>query len=184
MEIWKLIILGVVIGSNNLAVAFALGALQIRSYWWRIVLIFGLFEFFIPLVGVFIGRQFSQFIADYASYIGGSLLIVLGIIMSYKSYTKASENEAYLLRKITTWTGIISLSAGLSLDNLIVGFSIGLKDFHPITAASVIAGSSIIFTLFGLNVGSYLHKKFRTWTDIGTALLLILIGIATFLGWI
>lgn len=184
MEIWKLFILGIVIGSNNLAVAFALGALQIRSYWWRIILTFGLFEFFIPLVGVFIGRQFSQFIADYASYVGGALLIILGLFMSYKSFTNSSHNKAYLLRKITTWTGIISLSAGLSLDNLIVGFSIGLKNFHPITTASVIAGSSIIFTVIGLNFGNYLHKSFRTWTDVGTALLLIAIGVATFIGWI
>tara|TARA_B100000508_G_scaffold141095_1_gene146747 strand:- start:24064 stop:24618 length:555 start_codon:yes stop_codon:yes gene_type:complete len=184
MELWKLFVLGIVIGSNNLAVAFALGSLNIRSYWWRIILTFGLFEFFIPLVGIFIGREFSKYIADYASYIGGSLLLLIGILIIYSALSKDDNHESKLLSKITSWTGIISISAGMSLDNLVVGFSIGLQEIHPLTSASVIATSSIVFTLFGLNVGKYLKKKFRVWTEIGAATLLLLIGFATLMEWI
>lgn len=179
MEFWKLLILGVVIGSNNLAVAFALGALNIRAYWWRIVLTFGLFEFFIPLVGIFIGKQISHFIADYASIVGGSILILLGLVVVTKSLTDSEKNERNLQHQVTTWTGVISLSAGLSLDNLIVGFSIGLKEFSPITTSTVIAVSSVLFTLLGLNFGKYLKEKFRTWTELVASFLLILVGLAT-----
>lgn len=180
METWKLFVLGAVIGSNNLAVAFALGTLQLRSYWWRIILTFGVFEFIIPLLGIFIGQQFSNYIADYASYVGGGLLLLFGCILFYKSFTSSEETGAILLQKVVTWTGLISLSLGLSLDNLIVGFSIGLQNFHPLTTATVIAVSSILFTIIGLNFGKFLSVKFRLWTERMAALLLIFLGNATF----
>lgn len=184
MEVWKLFLLGIVIGSNNLAVAFTLGALNVRYFWWRIIFIFGVFEFVIPLIGVFIGQQFASYIVEYASYVGGSLLLIFGIFMVYKSFNSSLENEGYLLRKVTSWTGIISLAAGLSLDNLIVGFSIGLQNFHPVTTASVIAVSSVVFTFIGLNTGKYLKDRFKKSTDLFSALLLILLGVATLFEWL
>lgn len=184
MEVWKLFLLGVVISSNNLAVAFSLGALNIRYFWWRIIAVFGVFEFVIPLVGVFIGQQFSEFIADYVAYIGGSILLLFGLFMVYKSFNSSLEDEEYLLKKVTSWTGIISLAAGLSLDNLIVGFSIGLQNFHPVTTASVIAVSSVIFTFIGLNTGKYLKERFKKSTDLFSAILLIFLGIATLFEWL
>lgn len=184
MDIWKLVLLGIVIGSNNLAVAFGLGALNIRAYWWRIIVVFGFFEFFIPLVGVFIGRQFSALIADYASIVGGTLLVLFGLFILYKTLRSSKSDEQGLLDQITSWSGIISLSAGLSLDNLIVGFSIGLQNVHPLTVATVIAFSSVFFTLIGLNFGEYLKAQFRTWTDIGAATLLIALGVATWFSWL
>lgn len=184
MEVWKLFLLGIVIGSNNLAVAFSLGALNIRAFWWRIIVVFGAFEFVIPLVGVFIGQQFSEFIADYASYIGGGILLIFGLFMVYKSFNSSLEDEEYLLKKIVSWTGVISLAAGLSLDNLIVGFSIGLQNFSPITTASVIAISSVVFTFIGLNTGKYLKEHFKKSTDLFSAVLLILLGIATLFEWL
>lgn len=179
MEVWKLFLLGAVIGSNNLAVAFSLGALPTRSYWLRIIVIFGVFEFVIPLVGIFIGQQFSQIIADYASYVGGGILLVFGVFMVYKSFNSSLEDEEYLLKKVVSWTGVFSLAAGLSLDNLIVGFSIGLQNFSPLTTASVIAISSVVFTFIGLNTGKYLKDRFKKSTDLFSAVLLILLGIAT-----
>jgi putative Mn2+ efflux pump MntP len=184
MEVWKLFLLGVVIGSNNLAVAFTLGALDVRYFWWRIIAVFGVFEFVIPLVGIFIGQHFSEYIADYATYVGGGILLLFGLFMVYKSFNSSLEDEEYLLRKVTSWAGIISLATGLSLDNLIVGFSIGLQNFHPLTTAAVIAFSSIVFTFIGLNTGKYLKEHFKKSTDLFSAVLLIMLGVATLLEWL
>lgn len=183
MEVWKLVILGVVIGSNNLAVAFALGAMDTRPYWLRIIVVFGIFEFLIPLVGIIIGKQLSTVIASYASYIGGGILLILGFFMIFKSSKSFKKEESHLLKKVNSWTGIIALSAGLSIDNLIVGFSIGLQNFHPITTSSVIAVSSVLFTIIGLNTGKYLGDHFRKVTEIFAAILLLLLGIATIFEW-
>ena len=184
MELWKLFILGAVIGSNNLAVAFALGAMHTRSFWLRIILVFAVFEFIIPLVGILIGQQFSTVIASYASYIGGGLLITFGLFMMYKRFQSNKKAEVNLSKKVTSWWGIISLSAGLSIDNLIVGFSIGLQNFHPLTTSTVIASSSVLFTIIGLNTGKHLKHHYRKVTDVFAAFLLLLLGVATIFEWI
>ena len=129
MEVWKLFILGIVIGSNNLAVAFALGAMDTRPFWLRITVVFGIFEFVIPLIGILIGQQVSRHIASYVSYIGGGILLIFGLFMIYKSFKSYKKEESNLLEKVTSWLGIISLSAGLSIDNLIVGFSMELQQY-------------------------------------------------------
>lgn len=184
MEVWKLVLLGIIIGCNNLAVAFAIGAMDTRDFWWRIIVIFGVFEFVIPLVGILIGQQFSTVIASYASYLGGGILLLFGIFMLYKSFKASKNEETYLLNKVKTWTGIISLAAGLSLDNLLVGFSIGLQNFHPLTTSTVIAASSVLFTIVGLNSGKYLKHHYRKPTNVFSAFLLIVLGLATFFKWI
>lgn len=184
MEEWKLLILGVVIGSNNLAVAFAFGTMDTRPYWWRIIVVFGIFEFVIPLVGILIGQQFSTFIASYASFIGGGILVIFGLFMIYKNFKYNKKEESNLLKKATSWLGIISLSAGLSVDNLIVGFSMGLQNFHPLTISAVIAGSSVLFTFIGLNTGKHVKHHFRKVTDTVAAFLLLLLGIATIFEWL
>lgn len=184
MEVWKLVLLGMVIGSNNLAVAFAIGALDTKAFWWRIIVIFGVFEFVIPLVGILIGQEFSTFIASFASYLGGGILLLFGVFMLYKSFQPTKKEDSFLLNKVKSWSGIITLSASLSLDNLLVGFSIGLQNYHPLTTSSVIAISSILFTIVGLNSGKYLKHQYRKPTDIFSAFLLIALGLASLLEWI
>ena len=95
MEIWKLLILGLVIGSNNLAVAFALGAMDTRPFWLRIIITFGVFEFVIPLVGILIGQHLSTFITNYASYVGGGILLIFGAYMVYKSIRSYEEKSNF-----------------------------------------------------------------------------------------
>lgn len=183
MTLWKLVILGVIVGSNNLAVAFGIGALKVRSYWLRIILVFGFFEFVIPLLGVFIGKQFHEFISDYAAHIGGGILIILGGYILIKSLT-SKQSTQNLSDKVISWTGLISLALGLSIDNLIVGFSIGLKEVNPLKVASIISICSMLFAFIGLKVGAYLSAIHQKKTEIASSILLILLGLAVLLEWL
>ncbi|HUG45987.1 MAG TPA: manganese efflux pump, partial [Sphingomicrobium sp.] len=70
----ELLILGAIIGSNNFATALALGALGQKVRRWRIVLTFGLFEFFIPLLGLWLGQRASGFVAGSVDWLGPALL--------------------------------------------------------------------------------------------------------------
>lgn len=179
MSLWKLIVLGIIIGSNNLAVAFGIGALKVRSYWLRIILVFGFFEFVIPLVGIFIGKQFHDFISNYAHYVGGSILFMLGVYILLKNLIETKKTND-LTDKIMSWTGLLSLALGLSFDNLIVGFSLGLKEVNPLKIASVISICSMLFAYIGLRVGSYLSSIHQQKTEIASSVLLILLALAVF----
>ena len=183
MDAVDLILLGVIIGSNNLAVSFALGALKTKKYHLRIVVIFGIFEFFIPLLGLIIGTFFKDFIDDYATLIGTIILIALGAFTIGNAFIKKSDTQA-LTQKIASYKGLISLAFGLSLDDLMVGFSLGLRDVNPFLLAGVIASFSSLFAFTGLKVGKFLDQKSQLFTKVGAGALLIMLGIATYLGWL
>lgn len=77
-----LILLGIVIASNNLSFAIGMGALGTAQFHLRIVLIFTLTEFTVPLIGLFLGQFVRSFISDYADIVGSLILVGLGILQS------------------------------------------------------------------------------------------------------
>ncbi|MFW5633515.1 MAG: manganese efflux pump MntP family protein [Erythrobacter sp.] len=173
----ELLILGVVIGSNNFAVSLALGSLGQKVRRWRIVFTFGSFEFAIPLLGMWLGQQASSAIADAAGWLGPTLLALLGIwtvAVAWRSQETAEE----LASRTTTWGGLLMLSAGLSLDNLLVGFSLGLREADPLAIAATIAVFSMTFAWLGLQLGNRARETHRKWAEAGTGLLLIALAAA------
>jgi len=64
MDIIDLVILGVVIALNNLSFALGFGSIGSKKYHLRIVLVFTIVEFTIPLIGLLIGSYISQFIDE------------------------------------------------------------------------------------------------------------------------
>lgn len=183
MSIFNLIILGVVVGANNLAVALALGALKPHKHQWRIVLTFGLFEFCVPLIGLLLGSLASNLIADYATYLGAGILILLGLFTTVNGL-RNNKQDKNLAKSITSLKGIVFLAAGLSLDNLIVGFSLGLDKASPFLVAGTIAFFSMLFTFIGLKLGSAGKHHWQKSIKIGAGILLILLGIAIALSYL
>ena len=177
----NLLILGVIIGSNNFATALALGSLGQKVRRWRIILIFGLFEFCIPLVGLMLGQRTSKYFAGLLNWLGPTLLALLGSWTIY-SALRNRQKANQLASQVTSWRGLITLSAGLSVDNLIVGFSLGLEEQEPLVLAGTIAGFSMTFAWIGLNLGHLAKENHRRFAMAATGVLLIGLAIATATG--
>lgn len=180
---FQLVLLGLIIGSNNLAAALALGALGQANRRWRIAFIFGCFEFFVPLVGLWMGQHSADLISTYASWMGPALLIGMGSWTIFSELRQHPQDDQ-LACKATTWHGLMLLAAGLSVDNLLIGFSLGLGRVSPLLLASVIACCSVCFTLLGLHLGNSARRGWERPTQIGAGLLLIGLGMASALGWL
>lgn len=183
MDFLSLAVLGLVIGSNNLATALALGALGQAVRRLRVITVFGLFEFFIPLVGLWIGRTASHWIEEKATWVSTGLLGALGLWMILAGI-RQRRKDARLAERITTWRGLVLLSTGLSLDNLVIGFSLGLGDAEPLLVAGTIAVFSVAFTWGGLHLGSAARSHWERFAEIGAGLLLIALAVAKAVGWI
>lgn len=183
MTIIELLILGVIVGSNNFAVALALGALGQVSKCYRVMLVFGGFEFFVPLFGIWLGSQIAGAIGFYAIYVGSAMLVGLGILAVTGALREGYDDEI-LADRATRWSGLLILGASLSLDNLLVGFSLGLGENPPLAVAGAIAFFSILFTWLGMHIGNEYRRRWEKTAKISTGVLLILLGIATGAGWI
>lgn len=179
----ELLILGVVIGSNNFSVALALGALGKTSVRNRVIIIFGLFEFIVPLVGIWLGALTAKIIGEYANIIGAFILTAIGLWVIYEGFRHRSNDQA-LKEQVASWSSLILLGAGLSLDNLLVGFSLGLGEASPLAVASVIAIFAVLFTWLGFQLGCEARRRWERVVKIGAGVLLLLLGLASFASWL
>lgn len=179
----KLIILGLVIGSNNLAAALALGALGAGIHRWRIAFVFGFFEFFIPLLGIWLGSYAASLIQGLVSWLGPALIIILGTWTLF-SGIRDNRGSAKLADYLASWTGLIMLGAGLSVDNLGLGLSLGLINTRALPVAATIMVFSVAFTLAGLKIGEVSKKHWDKTAEKAAGILLILLGLALATGWL
>ncbi len=183
MPLIDLLVLGLVIGSNNLAAALALGALGQAARRCRITLVFGAFEFFVPLVGIALGAAMARSLGLQTSLVGAVLLVALGLIAIVGGIRNRSADER-LARVATNWRGLVMVAAGLSVDNLVVGFSLGLGQADPLLVASTIAFFSVLFTWVGIGLGDMSRRHWERRAKLASGVLLLGLGVANAVGWL
>jgi putative Mn2+ efflux pump MntP len=74
------------------------------------------------------------------------------------------------------------LAVGLGLDNLVVGFSLGIPGAaRPLTLAATIAAFAMVFTLAGMRLGCEGHRRWEAVAQrgAGAALGLLAPGVAS-----
>lgn len=159
----------------------SLGALGQKDRRLRIVLMTGVFEFMVPLIGLWLGQRASSTVADQASWLGPALLAGLGIWAIW-SAGRSRRKKREMTDRVTTFGGLILLDLGLSVDNLVVGFSLGLSEAEPLLIASTIAAFSMAFTWTGLTVGNATSRAWEQRTAVGAGVLLLGLAAATWAG--
>jgi putative Mn2+ efflux pump MntP len=168
----RLLLVGVAIAANNMGVALCLGALGHGRHTARILTVFAGFEFTVPFLGVWLGYHAASVIAGAAMWLGPALLAAMGIVAIF-SGTRDDAVQRNLADVLTGWRGLVMLSAGLSVDNLVVGFSLGLGGAPPFALAVTIMVCSVSFTYVGLRVGHRVHRRFHALSEIAGGVLLI-----------
>lgn len=179
----QLAVLGIVVAANNLAVSLALGSMGQLARRGRVVAVFGAVEFIIPFIGILIGRQTSERIESAADWVAPLLLLLMGLWAIRASF-RGEDFDRSLAERLTTWQGLIVLSLGLSIDNLVVGFSLGLRRGDPLLIASVIAVSSMIFSWIGMTLGGRADHAWENRSQFVAGVLLIGMAAATWKGWL
>jgi manganese efflux pump family protein len=135
-----LALVAVALGLSNFAAAIGIGLSGVDGRLRiRIAIIFGFFEAGMPLLGLLVGQRVADSIGSTASYLGGGLLIATGLYTVVKARREASEKEPGAVG-----TGNLVLTgAVLSIDNLVVGFALGVSKVPLVLAAIVIAAVSV-----------------------------------------
>lgn len=175
--LFTLIAFAFVIALNNLTVSLSLGAMVQRCYQARILLVFGAFEFMVPLIGVWLGQQMSSRLVSYTDWLGPLLLGILGAVTLFSAVRHTRANREKLAEAVTSWWGLITLSTGLSADNLVVGFSLGLGGVKPLTLALTIMLCSVLFAWVGLMLGQRIKRNYEREGAALSGVLLILLAL-------
>jgi len=147
----------------------------------RVGIAFGLFEGMMPILGLFIGEALSSTIGSYGRYVGSGLLVLTGLYTIWQSI-RTGKVERDEEKGILDTRQLLILGVALSLDNLIVGFALGVYHVSIVLAAVTMAVVSVGLSLVGLELGSRLGARVGEYSEMAGGGVLVLVGIALGVG--
>ncbi len=119
-----LILAAFAVGFGNFAASISIGLSGAdRAARLRVGLVFGIFEAGMPLIGLLAGHSAVAALGDWSGITGGILLILIGgwqLIQALRAGGGSSPPPTSFRRLLLT-------GFALSLDNLVVGFSLGVQ---------------------------------------------------------
>lgn len=134
---------------------------------------FGGFQALMPVIGYFIGVQFSSYITAIDHWIAFALLAVIGGNMVKEALSKEEEEEDASL----TVKKMLPLAVATSIDALAVGVSFAFLEVQIGLAAGFIGVVTFLFSAAGVKVGSLFGAKYKSRAELVGGVLLILLGL-------
>ena len=121
-ELVTLMLMAFALGMDAFSVGLGMGMLRLRlRQMIKIGLTVGFFHIWMPLLGIFAGRLLSEQFGAIAGYIGGGLLIMLGMQMIWAGLR---EQETAFITPVGI--GLFLFALGVSLDSFSVGLTLGI----------------------------------------------------------
>jgi manganese efflux pump family protein len=164
------------LGLDSFAVAAAIGAAQATtaSQRLRISLLFVIFEAGMPLIGLGLGTALAHGIGAIANYLAAAAVIGTGAWMLLSD----DDDEEAKASRITTSRGLalIGLGISISMDELAIGFSIGLTRLPVTIVIAAIALQTFIVAQLGLAIGAKIAERWRERAERVAGIALIALG--------
>jgi putative Mn2+ efflux pump MntP len=172
-EIITLMIMAIALGMDAFSMGLGMGMVQLRlRQIFKIGLLIGLFHMIMPLLGMAIGKQLSIHFEHIATWIGGGLLILLGIQMITSSLK--SGEEPFISPK---GFGVWLFSISVSLDSFSVGLSLGIFGAKVIVTVLLFGMISTLLTWAGLIIGSRVQRWFGSYSEAFGGCILLSFGL-------
>ena len=172
----KLLAFVLPLGLDSFAVAAAIGAVQETTprQRLRISLVFVIFEGGMPLIGLALGSALARGIGHVADYLAAAAVIGIGAWMLFAS-DKDEEEKAGRLAS-SRGLALIALGVSISLDELAIGFSIGLTHLPVAAVIIAIALQALVAAQLGLAIGARIGERWRERAEQVAGIALILLG--------
>ena len=176
-----LLLAGIILplGLDTFALAAALGVAGIpANRRGSTSLVLAAFEAGMPIVGFLIGGAVGHVIGDFAGWTAIAFLGIAGLFMLRPADEEKEEARLKLLARAQGFA-IIDLGLAISVDELAVGFSLGLLGLPLVVAVIWLGVQAFLAAQIGMRVGSRLGAELR---ERGEQLAgLVLIGMALLL---
>ena len=155
----------------SLGVAASRGNMSIRPTF-RLSFHFGLFQFFMPIIGWFIGYE----IFDYLKlniWIAFGLLLIVGIRMILGGIRNHPSEER---QDLTKGMSLVILSLATSIDALAIGFSLAMLKLEIWYPSVIIGVITALLSLLAIYLGKKLNTGFGNQMEIIGGIILLIIG--------
>ncbi len=181
----SLFLVSVSVGLSNFAGAIGIGLSGVDARTRiRVGIAFGLFEALMPVIGLYIGMSLADRLGHLGQYVGGGLLIATGAYTIYQGRRAVPEERQEGHRRTLRTHHLAITALALSIDNLVVGFALGVERIPIILAATVMAVVSVTMSLIGLELGHRLGARLEAWSEELGGAVLMLVGAALALGFL
>lgn len=157
-EFMTLCMMAFALGMDAFSIGLGMGFFRLRlRQMFYIGFTIGLFHIVMPLLGMIVGRFLSQQFGGIASYIGGALLLILGVQMIVTSFKQESDP---LISPVGI--GLLFFALSVSLDSFSVGLSLGIYGARTLVTIVLFGIFSMWLTWLGLLLG----RRFQKWLGI------------------
>ena len=170
----RLIALVLPLGLDTFAVSAALGIAGLPpDRRLRVSAVFIAFEVAMPLAGVMAGVAAGHLLGGVAEYVALGALAAVGVYMLLET----DPGVALLTR--SRGAALLGLGLSLSIDELAIGFSLGLLGVAVVAEVALIGGQAFALSQIGLRLGDRVGAWFREGAERLAAA--VLIGLAAVL---
>jgi putative Mn2+ efflux pump MntP len=174
-----LLLAAVAVGLGNFGASVSIGLSgTTRATRVKVGIVFGIFEAGMPLVGLLAGRGVARALGHVSGYVGGALLIGIGGWQLVQAFRAASRG----LAPPTSLRRLLLTGLALSMDNLVVGFSLGVRHTSLIEAVVVFGTVSVCLSLLGLEVGRRLGAVVEVGAEYAAGIILLAVGLIVAVG--
>ena len=174
-----LLLAAVAVGLGNFGASIGIGLSDAtRATRVRVALVFGVFEAGMPLVGLLAGRSVAQALGNVSGYVGGTLLVGIGAWQLIQAFRARNGGIA----PPTSTRRLLITGFALSMDNLVVGFSLGVQHTSLLDAVVVFAAVSVSLSLLGLEVGRRLGAVLEIGAGYLAGAILMAVGLIVAVG--
>lgn len=191
-ELLTYFLVAVALGADAFSLALGLGMEKpSRRDILRTSAVVGIFHVFMPLAGLLVGGLLGAAVGRVASWIGGVILILLGLKMAYDGwpwrrvvYSFRTAKESLGLPRANhafSWGGILVLSWSVSVDAFGVGVGLGASISVLSYFVAILGIVAALMTAAGLVLGRWLGHQVGKWAELVGGLVLVVIGIKMFL---
>jgi len=134
---------------------------------------FGLFQATMPVIGYFVGKQFTNYITTYDHWIAFILLSFVGIKMLWEALKKDDDDTDTDM----SLKAMLPLAIATSIDALAVGITFAFLKVGIFFSSSLIGITTFIISALGVKIGSLFGAKHKKVAEISGGIVLILLGL-------
>lgn len=178
MNLFELFLIAVGLSMDAFAVSVCKG-LSMRKISLQKALVvglyFGIFQAGMPLIGYFLGKQFSSLITSYDHWITFILLAAIGLNMIRESRSDSDEEDK--TDASLAPASMLPLAVATSIDALAVGISFAFLKVPIGPAVSFIGVITLVLSMIGVKIGNVFGVRYKSRAELAGGLVLVILGL-------